>query len=117
FSPDSKLLVTDGLSVIDVATGQEVHVLVNQSRKNIYSITFSRDGKSIIAGEYANAPASVVIWDVLSGQEVRRLTLDTGFLAVAVSPDGKFLAVGSRDKVVRILDLTDGKVVTRLEGD
>ena len=42
--------------------------------------------------------------------------IDAGVTSVAISPDGKLVAAGSLDTVVRIWDVTTGYLVERLRG-
>src|SRR5206468_3170086 len=86
----------------------------NPSRKNIYSVAFSSDGKVVAAGEYAAALSSVVFWDALTGKEINRLINNSAHISVAFAPDGS-LAFGGRSKTVWIHDQTRGKIIKSLE--
>jgi WD40 repeat protein len=43
-------------------------------------------------------------------------SIDTGVTSVAISPDGKLVAAGSLNTVVRIWDVNTGHLVERLKG-
>ena len=51
-----------------------------------------------------------------SGQCVLTLSIEDGVTTVAISPDGKYVAAGSLDRVVRVWDAQTGYLVERLEG-
>jgi WD40 repeat protein len=59
----------------------------------------------------------VRIWDAATGRERARLDGHTGpVAAVAVAPDGTWLATGSADGTVRIWDAATGRERARLDG-
>lgn len=50
---------------------------------------------------------TIKIWELSSGQLTRTLTGHKGSVfAVAVSPDGKYIASGSTDQTIKIWELT-----------
>jgi hypothetical protein len=56
-------------------------------------------------------PCSVVLWDVASRAEVRKLEGHTNSIyALAFSPDGKTLASGSMDQTVKLWDTATGEL-------
>src|SRR5262249_3838114 len=59
---------------------------------------------------------TVRIWDAATGIERRRLPHGNWVRAVAISPDGRFLASSSLDDFVRLWSLPDGKEVFKLPG-
>ena len=78
-------------------------------------LAWSPDGKYLaeqitLPGAIAGDPkgTAIIIWDIASGQEVRRFTGGDGGLAFAWSPDSALLATtdGSRTLIWRILDIT-----------
>jgi RNA polymerase sigma factor (sigma-70 family) len=52
-------------------------------------------------------------WDATTGQPLRRLTSAQALQCLAFAPDGKSVAVGGRDFVVRLLDPASGKELRR----
>jgi WD40 repeat protein len=59
----------------------------------------------------------VRLWDLATGKEVRRFTgHEYAVLSVAVTPDGKYVVSGSRDKTVRLWELATGQEVRRFTG-
>src|SRR5437899_1269328 len=68
----------------------------------ISGAVFSSDGKSIIAADYHSG---VHVWDVAVGKEVRRLYQNEYYCnCLALSPDGRTLAVALGDCSVRLCD-------------
>jgi WD40 repeat protein len=85
----------------------------SQNRR-INSIAFSPDGKTLATGD---GDGSVSLWEVTTGQEVKRLKGHTDVVtSVAYSPDGKMLALGSEDKTVRVWEVATGQEVKQLTG-
>ena len=60
---------------------------------------------------------SIFIWNVESGEEVEQLTYPKGHLwALAWSPDGRQVAYGGSDSIIRIRDLQSQTVIHELKG-
>jgi WD40 repeat protein len=78
----------------------------------------SPDG-TYAATQLFDQPLTVAVWQ-LDGEQARLLhTLDgpVGFLGVpAFSPDGRLLAMGDQDRLVRVWDVADGSLHTALRG-
>ncbi|HEX8852000.1 MAG TPA: hypothetical protein VF754_00855, partial [Pyrinomonadaceae bacterium] len=80
---------------------------------------FSRDGRHVATGSAVDA--SVIIWDVESGREVRRLTgnfgpedaQDYSWMWGDFSPDGRLFAVGT-EPYLRLWDVHTGKLLRRM---
>ena len=97
FSPDGKYLVSGSsdknIKLWEVETGREIRTFV--ANDMVDSVAFSPDGKSLLSLESKGA---VKLWDVKTGKEIRTLRKGGKPLiagAVALSPDGAFLAAGS----------------------
>ena len=122
-APDNKLLAvqtTKQVSLWEVTTGREVHRFPSERR--FWSLAFSPDGTRLASANQ--------IWDANTGQELCRLEglpssgtafdrsktlvpvtggiggIVTGALAFA--PDGKALASGGYDGLIRLHDPTNG---------
>jgi WD40 repeat protein len=95
----------------DVASGKELRRLGDREASTD-ALGFSADGKILVA-----QPSSeeVLLWDVPAGKPVRRLrsaAAPEGIIvgsAGAVSPDGKWLAVGDPGRFLHLWDLSSGK--------
>jgi Anaphase-promoting complex subunit 4 WD40 domain len=105
FSPDGKLLAAgDNAATVrlwDVAAGKEVgKILVNA--RQVWSVAFAPDGKKLFVG---TSNDSLIVWDL----DTKRKRTDTdakSFHCLALSPDGKTLALGRADR-------TDGLIALR----
>jgi serine/threonine-protein kinase len=74
---------------------------------------FSPDGKRIASA----SGQDVVVWDVVTGREVRRLRTNCGGVVrpCAFSPDGARLAVAGDAVVAEVWDLQTGKIAARAD--
>jgi WD40 repeat protein len=120
FSPDGKLLAVaggDGLHLWEFPSGKEcLHIIPaggapnDPTRHTVTAVEFSPDGKTVAVG----APdASVRLWDVASGKELRKLgRLPNPVVSFAFSPDGKTVAASSEvgdSGTVAVWDVATGK--------
>ena len=64
-----------------------------------------------------HAPAGIRLWNARTGQQTQTLKEgNVSFKWLAFSPDGKTLAAGGQDKVIRLWDVAGGKVIKKLVG-
>jgi hypothetical protein len=92
----------------------------------IWSVAFSPDGRRAlsgggvyISGDVVERPNDFVVrlWDVESGQEMKRFQGHTDTVrCVAFSSDGRRALSGSWDKTVRLWDVETGSELQRFEG-
>jgi RNA polymerase sigma factor (sigma-70 family) len=120
FSPDGELLAWTDLRgrihLTQTTSGKEVRRI--DCNLTLY-FAFAPDGKTLYTHR---TDGSVSAWEVATGKGPRRLVreldgpqgvttvrYDVAPRALAVSPDGKTLAVGGERNVIRLIDTTTGK--------
>jgi hypothetical protein len=85
----------------DPATGKELRKI--ECPQGVHSLAFSPDGRLLATGEHPH----VRLWDVRTGQEVRRWEGHRDLVAaLAFAPDGRTLASGSHDAMILVWDVT-----------
>src|SRR5579872_4495146 len=107
-STEAKLLATtaglSGIQLWDAATGEKKSAF---GKGAYFALTFSPGGSELAAGDFDNR---LHVFDALKGTSVADLTAAkevmpysrNGVACVAYAPDGKTLASGAADKVVRL---------------
>ena len=97
FSPDGKTLTVldhdkgdrQALRLWDATSGTELHELVGH-KDTIHQVLFSKDGKTLIT---AGDDKTIRFWDATTGKESRNLDCPAPVLQMAISPDGRTLAL------------------------
>ncbi len=119
YSPDSTQLAISGFHeiLLHKADGSGPIARLIGRAQRIESLQFSPDGKLI--GAVGGAPAlfgEVQFWNVVEKKLVQSQTIsfDTLFGA-SFSDDGKLFAFGGADNRARVMQVSDGKVVTRFD--
>jgi WD40 repeat protein len=126
FSPDGRWVATPGDGIVrlwDVETGAESRHFEG-STDWINDLAFSPDGRYLAAafGTYTSAvgggttDTSLHVWDVTTGEEIRRIKHPVQVTGVAFSPDGQTLFSSAYDGVLREWDFTSGQELRQLVG-
>jgi WD40 repeat protein/serine/threonine protein kinase len=124
FSPDGKLLASGGsdrtVRLWDASTGECLRTIQAHSA-SVLAVSFSPDGK-LVASTSGDRDYSTKVWDVATGSHVRTfprlpgLQPQSEFISgrghyissVSFSPDGRLVATGGSDGVVRLWKLATG---------
>ena len=72
-SADGNTLLTDDLSMIDVATGKVVRQLKAPRDRAYFRVACSPDGRTVAGGEIGVAEPMILLWEFATGQEIQRL--------------------------------------------
>ena len=107
FSPDGRTIAAGGRSglvgIFDVATGEPLPAPPAQNRP-VSQVRFTPDGRTLLVAtgdwDHPDAGGDVTLWKVGSNAFLGRLGGHKGRVAaLAVSPDGQWIASGSNDGV------------------
>jgi WD40 repeat protein len=119
FSPDGSLLAVGGYHevLLQRADGTGLVARLVGECARIESIAFSKDGKLLaVAGGSPAEFGQVQIWDVATHKNLKTFqpSIDSLY-GVSFSPDGKTIACGAADKIVRRINIEDGKILTEFK--
>ncbi len=126
-SPDGKTLVSGSggnqLLLFDLTAPSSPNQyrqprFVPLGNVNFYNaaLAFLPDGKTVVGVAAHGEDASVRFWDLASGKELRQIDNDQQqFVGLAVSADGKMLALGTHQRV-ELWDAADGDEIRILRG-
>ena len=121
FSPDGKLLAAAGYQEVVLWDLAEAKLLkrvgAGQLSGSVHALAFSKDGRSLAAGDGAPCHSgSVKIFDVQTGQQTAAFQDPKDVVyALALSPDGKLLAAGGADGLAYVWSLADQQLVTAIQ--
>src|SRR5262249_29972338 len=142
FSPDGTKLGSaaghkDGtIRLRSLAENQEPLVLRGEPgdgrEKEIHFVTFSRDGKMVISGgdcygdnisSKVKSVNTIAVWDAATGKRLRHFRVCddqekpyAGAPSIALSAEGRTLALGYWAHTIRVWDLESGKSLRKLTG-
>jgi WD40 repeat protein/mono/diheme cytochrome c family protein len=115
FSPDGSMLAVNGYHevVLHKADGSGIVGRLIGEVPRVESLAFNADGSRLaVAGGAPAEFGQVQVWDPKTQKvdKVYQFSTDSLF-GVSFAPDGKSVAFGGADKVVRRVNLEDGKVL------
>ena len=120
-SPDGSLLAAGEFQQVflwDTKTWAIKSTLTNQLSGRITSASFTPDGQWLVLAYGETTKAGLVqVVEVATGQTKHQWTAHSDTIyATSISRDGKLLATGSADKLVRLWTLPEGKEKGQFEG-
>jgi hypothetical protein len=129
YSPNGKLIVTGGdhdsglpdkdvikLTLWSTADGRLIRRFERQFEQlpEIHSVAFSPTEDLLVAGE---GSGQIVIWDILTGREVRTIQAQGAVDVIDFSPDGTRILSSSNNRSVEVWDFHTGKLLATLDGN
>jgi WD40 repeat protein len=123
FTPDGKFLATGSfdntIKLWDVARAKEIRTFGGAAghKDMVLSVAISPNGQLLASGSGGRgADNSLKIWDIPSDNPLRTFADKDAINAVALNPDGKFLATAGKDGSVKIWSAGDFKQLYNLTG-
>ena len=115
YFPDGRRLVAGSrngaVTIWNMDNGQEeVKLLLKDldADNDVFKLAVTRDGKTVIC---STGEGNIKVWDVGSNKIVREWTHLDPYPQLAVSPDSRFVAVGSETVIIRVIKGWDVKQV------
>jgi serine/threonine protein kinase/WD40 repeat protein len=118
FSPDSKrlayLLTDTRFAVVDLACGQVSHLPATGAEQ--WDIRFAPDGRQFALVTRRAGKWAVEVRDAARGQVRQSLLHPARPVRPAWHPDGRTLATGCNDRLLRLWDVPAGQLLRELKG-
>lgn len=110
FSPDGNLLASAStdktVRLWDAQTG-ELKRTLSKHKAAVDSVVFSPDAKTLVSA--TSGEQAIIFWDAQSGEVKRTLILPDPVEAVAFSPNGNTLAIGT-DRSINLCNVQTGEI-------
>jgi WD40 repeat protein/mono/diheme cytochrome c family protein len=136
FTPDGKRIVVGGnheLTVWDAQTGKLARRVFTRAER-AHAMAFLPDGKLIVAGGRPGQEGDLRVYNIDAGTPKKfgndlaidgvndkavflkdYIQVEDSLFALAISKDGKKLATGGTDRIVRVFDVASGKLEHAIE--
>lgn len=118
-SPDGKFVVTGSqdktAKLWDLATGKELKTFPGL-RFDVLKVCFSPDSKTVLTSHMLDGVA--ILWDVETGAKIREFVMEPnmGVQVSAISPDGKYVAIGYASWVATY-DISTGERILNIQAN
>ena len=117
FSPDSRILAAGArngtIKLWDVETGQNIGNLLGERESWVSMVVFSPDGRTIASR--ASGERFTRLWDIVTQTTTAKLE-HRSVTALTFSPDGKILASGDSDGIIKLWDVATMQNIATLDG-
>jgi len=115
YSPDGSKILTmndrDGIALWNAENGEKLGEYKKDYSATIYPEWFSPDGKKLMT--YVNYKESQLI-DLTDSTKNKTFLMEKAF-SYAISPDNKYLAIGSNKQLVKLFNLESGEELYALD--
>ena len=119
FDPTGRILASGSrdktAKLWDVTSGKLLYTLEGHSDA-ISSIRFDPTGRILTSGSYSNRDNMLKLWEVASGKLLQTLVNNRSYTSTAFDPQGRFLAIGDRNRAIQLWETENGKLSRVLEG-
>ena len=118
FSSDGQRLAATGkdntITISDANNGKQLLTLEGHTAP-VVQLQFNPNGTQLVSAS-ENGEDGVIIWDSMTGKQVRVLKEAGPVLGLAFSPDGKYLATGGQDRMAAVWDARTGQQIFSMIG-
>ena len=113
-TPTAPLGITPLIRLIDINTGRELNSLAYSNENFSDEIEFSPDGKTIAFGVHSHTYGKIRLWNTETDDtfDIQFADRSEWLRAMAISPDGYRLVIGTSEKKVQMWDAKDGVLLT-----
>ena len=110
FSLNSKFIIftiQEKIKIYNIKTGKEIFNFLN-----VKTLSISPNGKFIASVRYNQ----MEIWNIKSGERIDIFSCDCEISAISFSPNGNFLVLGLKDRVIELWSIKKRKKILSMSG-